>query len=159
MEQRQGLAWTMLRKVHNMFTFVDSHMGEKDCNSQQESAWDKEEEMCFRMWKYQKPESSGPLDEELVAKLGNKEYDLNKLAGMKNAYHCWLDSDGKVGKLDTKTQSKEGGLPKCAFPATVVKGYIDDKGFTLKDFIVMDKWPGQKAADTWFPEDMDNVDL
>lgn len=141
----------MVRYAHKAFVYVDTGRADKEeCEDDSSNVWDPRRDLCFRL--YRTLDKLEEVDKDTTDLLwGNDgQYNLDRLQTFRNAYACWVDNDGKVGKPDAPKNPSDSSPPSCFFGMKVVMGqHILGRGSSSANYIKLDKFAGQKEGDHW----------
>lgn len=133
---------------------VATEVSENSCGSHndKDQIWDPEREVCFDFYWWDNGKQLVNVPHDIADKLwaNDGEYNLDRLVAYRNAYDCWVDSDGKIGKTTLNPDPTNESLPKCWFSTKVVKGEYSKVAQYGETVVKLSKFPGQKEGD-WYP--------
>ena len=139
----------MMRHAHHSVVFIDNPVQEHECGYNYNAAiWDPDEGFCFRLFQVSNGGDVYPVPDELGNKLWDPPYSLDRLEVYRNAYNCWLETEGELGEPEYTEGLEEGAVPKCFFNMKVVRGTYLKNGFANGE-IRLAEWPGQKKGEKW----------
>ena len=138
----------MMRHARHSFVFIDQPVEEHECGYNYNMAiWDPDEGFCFRLFHVNDKDEIEPVPNELSDKLWAEPYNIDKLGAYRNAYHCWIDNDGKAGDPTFVEDLGEDEVPPCWFSMVVVKGTY----YKMSKSIKMFEFTGQTDGNYWEP--------
>lgn len=161
MNQKQGLAWTMIRETRRAFILIDRDQDNRGkCEGVSKAVWNQEEGICLRLFQAngrggRAEYSVVPADAKIVSKLSSEPYNVDLIEAYTNAYHCWKDNGERPAHPDTSSEAGDGQAPKCFFGMVVKSGRRQgtDAFVDGDDNIVLDGWLSQRDGNTWVPSD------
>ena len=139
----------MMRHAQHSIVFIDKPVKEHECGHNFNMAvWDPDEGFCFRLFQVENSGNVRPVPDDIADKLWDEPYNMDKLEVYRNAYDCWVDSEGEVGDPEYVEGLGEDELPKCFFGMKVIMGTYLKNGFANAE-IRLSKWMDQGEGEKW----------
>lgn len=159
--QKQHLAWLMIRYGRKGFYYIDAGADKNKCGDGDDDRlnefWDDAADGCIKLMEVLKHNREGgefvyaPRDVQDKLFANDDEYNLDVKKTFRNAYDCWKDNDGKVGRVDVINTdwSEDSPIPKCWFGIPMVRGFVDNNG--LGDMVRLDDpWQADTGKTAWW---------
>lgn len=113
----------MMRHARHSIVFIDNPVTEDECGTRFHAGiWDPDEKFCFCLMHVEDKGVVNPVPNELGDRFWAEPYNIDKLEAYRNAYNCWIDTDGKPGEPSYVDNLGAEAVPPCWFSMVVVRG-------------------------------------
>lgn len=155
----------MIRFGRKAFYYLDTGADKEKCgdgdDDKSEEFWSDSATGCAKLMEIEVNKDGKATYEYTPQDIHDKlwgndgKYNLDVKETFQNAYECWVDNDGKVGKADIENSefSDRLSLPKCWFGIPIVRG-SKQEGAPIwgahQDYFELDEFPGQEKGRKWY---------